>query len=198
MSRTACPTRCGRWPRSWADRPPTSRARPPRTPHGPTDSASERKLLATRRFRYRPVIEAVGRGSVAGPIVGIKHLNYLHKLHEARSPAMRLLVGALLVALIFAGGFAVADAQDRDADRRRRVRDGVDDEVARHRRGRRRTVSTSANATTCTPQATRTCTSPTRSCCAAAGRCRSRSTARAAGRSGPRRPPCRRRSRSCR
>jgi resuscitation-promoting factor RpfB len=35
-------------------------------------------------------------------------LNILHKLHQERSPALRLLVGALLLALTFAGGFAVA------------------------------------------------------------------------------------------
>jgi resuscitation-promoting factor RpfB len=35
-------------------------------------------------------------------------LNYLHKLHEARSPQLRLLVAILLVALTFAGGVAVA------------------------------------------------------------------------------------------
>lgn len=35
-------------------------------------------------------------------------MNYLHKLHEARSPHLRLLVGILLVALTFAGGYAVA------------------------------------------------------------------------------------------
>ena len=35
-------------------------------------------------------------------------MNTLNKLHEARSPMLRLLVGATLVALTFAGGFAVA------------------------------------------------------------------------------------------
>jgi resuscitation-promoting factor RpfB len=35
-------------------------------------------------------------------------LNTLTKLHQERSPALRLLVGALLLALTFAGGFAVA------------------------------------------------------------------------------------------
>jgi len=35
-------------------------------------------------------------------------LYYLHKLHEARSPHLRLLVAALLVALTFAGGYAVS------------------------------------------------------------------------------------------
>jgi uncharacterized protein YabE (DUF348 family) len=35
-------------------------------------------------------------------------LNTLNKLHEARSPMLRLLVGAMLLALTFAGGFAVA------------------------------------------------------------------------------------------
>ncbi|MEU0494630.1 transglycosylase family protein [Mycobacterium sp. NPDC006124] len=34
-------------------------------------------------------------------------MNYLHRLHEARSPHLRLLVGGLLVALTFAGGYAV-------------------------------------------------------------------------------------------
>ncbi|MCW2733836.1 MAG: hypothetical protein JWR13_4652 [Mycobacterium sp.] len=34
-------------------------------------------------------------------------MNYLHKLHEARSPQLRLLVATLLVALTFAGGYAV-------------------------------------------------------------------------------------------
>lgn len=36
-------------------------------------------------------------------------MNYLHKIDEARSPAMRLLVAALLVALTFAGSVAVAE-----------------------------------------------------------------------------------------
>jgi resuscitation-promoting factor RpfB len=35
-------------------------------------------------------------------------LNLLHKLHEARSPQLRLLVATLLVALTFAGGYAVS------------------------------------------------------------------------------------------
>jgi resuscitation-promoting factor RpfB len=35
-------------------------------------------------------------------------LNTLNKLHEARSPMLRLLVGATLLALTFAGGYAVA------------------------------------------------------------------------------------------
>jgi uncharacterized protein YabE (DUF348 family) len=35
-------------------------------------------------------------------------LNTVNKLHEARSPMLRLLVGATLLALTFAGGFAVA------------------------------------------------------------------------------------------
>ena len=35
-------------------------------------------------------------------------MNLLHKLHEARSPHLRLLVGTLLVTLTFAGGYAVA------------------------------------------------------------------------------------------
>jgi len=35
-------------------------------------------------------------------------LNTVNKLHEARSPMLRLLVGATLLALAFAGGFAVA------------------------------------------------------------------------------------------
>ncbi|MFG1930795.1 transglycosylase family protein [Mycobacterium sp. NPDC048908] len=35
-------------------------------------------------------------------------MHILNKLHEARSPMLRLLVGALLLALTFAGGFAVA------------------------------------------------------------------------------------------
>jgi resuscitation-promoting factor RpfB len=35
-------------------------------------------------------------------------LNTLNKLHEARSPMLRLLVGATLLALSFAGGYAVA------------------------------------------------------------------------------------------
>ncbi|TPG36090.1 resuscitation-promoting factor [Mycobacterium hodleri] len=34
-------------------------------------------------------------------------MNCLHELHEARSPQLRLLVGTLLVALTFAGGYAV-------------------------------------------------------------------------------------------
>jgi uncharacterized protein YabE (DUF348 family) len=48
------------------------------------------------------------RPLVADPIVGKISLNYLHKLHEARSPQLRLLVATLLVALTFAGGYAVA------------------------------------------------------------------------------------------
>ncbi len=35
-------------------------------------------------------------------------MNALHKLHYARSPALRLLVAALLVTLVFAGGYAVS------------------------------------------------------------------------------------------
>ncbi|WP_225952770.1 resuscitation-promoting factor [Mycobacterium sp. OAS707] len=35
-------------------------------------------------------------------------MNTLNKLHEARSPMLRLLVGAMLLALSFAGGYAVA------------------------------------------------------------------------------------------
>jgi resuscitation-promoting factor RpfB len=35
-------------------------------------------------------------------------LNILNKIHEVRSPALRLLVGALLMTLVFAGGVAVA------------------------------------------------------------------------------------------
>jgi uncharacterized protein YabE (DUF348 family) len=35
-------------------------------------------------------------------------LNALHKLDEARSPMLRLVVAAMLVALVFAGGYAVA------------------------------------------------------------------------------------------
>jgi uncharacterized protein YabE (DUF348 family) len=35
-------------------------------------------------------------------------LNTLNKLHEARSPLLRLLIGATLLALTFAGGYAVA------------------------------------------------------------------------------------------
>ncbi|QIV83164.1 resuscitation-promoting factor [Mycolicibacterium frederiksbergense] len=35
-------------------------------------------------------------------------MNVLNKLHESRSPALRLLVGALLLTLVFAGGVAVA------------------------------------------------------------------------------------------
>lgn len=34
-------------------------------------------------------------------------MNFLHRLHEARSPHLRLLVATLLVALTFAGGYAV-------------------------------------------------------------------------------------------
>ena len=36
------------------------------------------------------------------------HLNALNKLHESRSPHLRVLVCATLLALTFAGGFAVA------------------------------------------------------------------------------------------
>jgi uncharacterized protein YabE (DUF348 family) len=48
------------------------------------------------------------RSFVVDPIVGKVSLNYLHRLHEARSPHLRLLVATLLVALTFAGGYAVA------------------------------------------------------------------------------------------
>jgi len=42
-------------------------------------------------------------------IVGIDHvLNILTKIHEERSPMLRLLVGVTLLVLTFAGGFAVA------------------------------------------------------------------------------------------
>jgi len=36
-------------------------------------------------------------------------MNALTKLHQTNSPSLRLLVGALLLALVFAGGYAVAD-----------------------------------------------------------------------------------------
>jgi resuscitation-promoting factor RpfB len=43
------------------------------------------------------------------PIVGIDDvLNILNKIHEERSPLLRLVVGVMLLALTFAGGFAVA------------------------------------------------------------------------------------------
>jgi uncharacterized protein YabE (DUF348 family) len=43
------------------------------------------------------------------PIVGIDDvLNILNKIHEERSPLLRLVVGVTLLALTFAGGFAVA------------------------------------------------------------------------------------------
>jgi len=38
---------------------------------------------------------------------GSKSVNVLNKLHESRSPALRFLVGALLLTLVFAGGVAV-------------------------------------------------------------------------------------------
>jgi uncharacterized protein YabE (DUF348 family) len=67
-------------------------------------------VAAPRPIRYRAVI---ARGETAQPsyrpIVGIDHvLNTLNKLHEARSPMLRLLVGATLLVLTVAGGFAVA------------------------------------------------------------------------------------------
>ena len=34
-------------------------------------------------------------------------LNILNKLHDTRSPMLRLVVGAMLLALTFAGGYAV-------------------------------------------------------------------------------------------
>ncbi|WP_193561267.1 resuscitation-promoting factor [Mycobacterium hodleri] len=40
-------------------------------------------------------------------MIGKVSVNCLHELHEARSPQLRLLVGTLLVALTFAGGYAV-------------------------------------------------------------------------------------------
>lgn len=40
-------------------------------------------------------------------MVGKEFLSFLHELHEARSPHLRLLVATLLVALTFAGGYAV-------------------------------------------------------------------------------------------
>lgn len=48
------------------------------------------------------------RSFVADPIVGKVSVNYLHKLQEARSPHLRLLVATLLLALTFAGGYAVS------------------------------------------------------------------------------------------
>src|SRR6476660_3068401 len=68
------------------------------------------QVAAPRPIRYRAVIE---RGEPAQPstvrLVGVDHvLNTLNRLHEARSPMLRLLVGATLLALTFAGGFAVA------------------------------------------------------------------------------------------
>ncbi|MDT5153348.1 MAG: resuscitation-promoting factor RpfB [Mycobacterium sp.] len=45
---------------------------------------------------------------VVDPTVGKEFLNFLHKLHEARSPHLRLLVATLLVALTFAGSYAVS------------------------------------------------------------------------------------------
>ena len=43
------------------------------------------------------------------PIVGIDDvLNILNRIHQERSPILRMLVGATLLALTFAGGFAVA------------------------------------------------------------------------------------------
>ena len=38
---------------------------------------------------------------------GSKSVNVLNKLHESQSPALRLLVGALLLTLVFAGAVAV-------------------------------------------------------------------------------------------
>ncbi len=48
------------------------------------------------------------RSFVADPILGKVSVNYLHKLQEARSPHLRLLVATLLLALTFAGGYAVS------------------------------------------------------------------------------------------
>jgi resuscitation-promoting factor RpfB len=46
---------------------------------------------------------------VLRPIVGIDDvLNILNRIHEERSPILRLVVGVTLLALTFAGGFAVA------------------------------------------------------------------------------------------
>jgi resuscitation-promoting factor RpfB len=68
------------------------------------------RVAVPRPVRYRAVIEPGVAGlAVDRPIVGIDHvLNTLNKLHEARSPMLRLLVGATLLTLTFAGGFAVA------------------------------------------------------------------------------------------
>ena len=68
------------------------------------------RVAAREAFRYRLVIK---RGVLPGiahrPIVGIDHvLNILNKIHEEQSPLLRLVVGVTLLALTFAGGFAVA------------------------------------------------------------------------------------------
>ena len=106
---------------------------------------------------------------------------------------LRLLVGATLLALTFAGGYAVAAHKTVIADRRRRADDGCHDEVSRDRRGQgerlrrrrpRRPVPGGQRAGAAVRYP---------SCCAAAGRCRSRSTVTTAGRCGPPRRRSRRR-----
>jgi len=61
-------------------------------------------------FRYRLVIKlGVPASTALRPIVGIDDvLNILNRIHQERSPILRMLVGATLLALTFAGGFAVA------------------------------------------------------------------------------------------
>ncbi len=66
-------------------------------------------VAVARPVRYRLVIERGGTEADRGPSRGITtDLNALNKLHESRSPHLRALVFVMLLALTFAGGFAVA------------------------------------------------------------------------------------------
>ena len=60
-------------------------------------------LLSCCRRKLRTVTEVVVE------VGDTRALNVLTKLHQAPSPALRLLVAGLLVVLTFAGGYAVAD-----------------------------------------------------------------------------------------
>src|SRR5690348_5992773 len=106
MSHIACPTLCERSVNSLADRPRTLRMKRVRRPPAPTAS----RVAEGEGFRYRLVIKLGAPASTAlRPIVGIDDvLNILNRIHQERSPILRLLVGAMLLALTFAGGFAVA------------------------------------------------------------------------------------------
>src|SRR6478735_9385578 len=106
MSHIACPTLCERSVNSSAGRPRTLREKLLRRPLAPTVW----RVADAEGFRYRLVIKLGAPASMAlRPIVGIDDvLNILNRIHQERSPILRMLVGATLLALTFAGGFAVA------------------------------------------------------------------------------------------